>query len=78
MNQSDLLRKKLMPNENIRIRLNVDAVPTVRFDDKKITPKSVRRQLLRTSTPKKVKLQPSKSTNIICINNSQEQIVKNI
>lgn len=73
MNQSDLLRKQLMPNENIRIRLNVDAVPTVRFDDEKITPKTVRRQLLRTSTPKKVKLQPSTSTNIICMNNCQEQ-----
>ncbi|XP_060861884.1 uncharacterized protein LOC132938914 [Metopolophium dirhodum] len=48
MNQSDLLRKQLMPNENIRIRLNVDAVPTVRFDDEKITPKTVRRQLPRT------------------------------
>ncbi|KAL4104213.1 hypothetical protein QTP88_019522 [Uroleucon formosanum] len=53
MNQSDLLRKQLMPNENIRIRLNVDAVPTKRFDDEKITPKTVRRQLLRTSTPNK-------------------------
>jgi len=49
MNQSDLLRKQLMPNENIRIRLNFDAVPTVRFDDEKITPKTVRvrRQLMR-------------------------------
>ncbi|XP_025424708.1 uncharacterized protein LOC112693733 [Sipha flava] len=73
MNQSDLLRKQLMPNENIRIRLNVDAAPTVRFDDEKITPKTVRRQLLRTSTPKKVKLQPSTSTNIICKNNCQKQ-----
>ncbi|KAF0772389.1 THAP domain-containing protein 2 [Aphis craccivora] len=53
MNQFDLFRKQLMPNENIRIRLNVDGVPTVRCDDEKMTPKTVRRQLLRTSTPKK-------------------------
>lgn len=70
MNQSDLLRKQLMPNENIRILLNVDAVPTVRLDVEKITPKTVRRQLLRTPVhQRKAKLQPSTSINIICMNN---------
>lgn len=33
-----------------------DAVPTVRCNDEKMTQKTVRRQLLRTSTPKKSKI----------------------
>jgi len=41
MNQFDLFRKQLMPHENIRVRINIDAIINVRCDDEKITTKTV-------------------------------------